>query len=788
MQGPKLTKDDITQSFRKRSIFQRIKESSQQFRKWAARVWEKVVSNSQFKRGAAWGAVITTVLLAGGIGFFLRPGIWKFMDIPLGILMVLVLSLFIFIVSGIAFGILYGIATFIGWKGFMAVVTFVFLMIIFYIPVPLALVPGLLIVLIEALLGGSIAYCFTSGFKFGTWTKKTLVILGILAAIAVNVLMIKWIINPGSDTPYLSLKTRLAGAVSAPETEADDPSRSGPFHVIKMTYGGSDDNRRPEFGREADLKTGTVDARPFFKNSSGWKRKLRKWYWKYDLDAVPVNGTVWLPAGDGSFPLLIMVHGDYRMDTPSDRGFGYLGELLAGKGFICVSPDLNGLNSSWSGTLPNAEEGRAWLILQHLVHWRQWSETEGNPFYRKVDMSHIGLLGHGTGAEALVKALLFNRLNRYPGDARVEFDFNFNIKSLAALAPRRGEKQNTPGSPSLANLDLLCIQGVHDSLSAEHWGDSIYNNLVFNGEPNRIKSLIYSYRSNHNQFNSEWHPADYRFPLSLLLNRRLLLGKNEQQQVCRIFVSAFFEASLRGRSEYLPLFHLPRSGSRWLPDDIYIGRFQDSNRIPLCSFEEDADASTGATPGITIKGENLILWREGDIGNNGVVLGWQHAKKSDPVPVYRIEFSGEVDIPDIALSGVALDFAIADVTGILLPRKSPAEETPGIDISVEISTRQDQRSKISLKDHALVPVPPRRRITRLFFDDIIFGKDPHILLQTVEIPLQVFFKETPPGMKLKDIASINFIFDRTPRGAVLLDDIGLARIPPASGSLSTPNS
>ena len=50
--------------------------------------------------------------------------------------------------------------------------------------------------------------------------------------------------------------------------------------------------------------------------------------------ALPLNARVWHPAGDGPFPLVLVVHGNHRMEDFSDPGYAYLGETLASRGFI----------------------------------------------------------------------------------------------------------------------------------------------------------------------------------------------------------------------------------------------------------------------------------------------------------------------------------------------------------------------------------------------------------------------------------------------------------------------
>ena len=49
---------------------------------------------------------------------------------------------------------------------------------------------------------------------------------------------------------------------------------------------------------------------------------------------------------EGTFPLVLIVHGNHLMNDYSDPGYEYLGRSLASKGYIFVSVDENFLNFS----------------------------------------------------------------------------------------------------------------------------------------------------------------------------------------------------------------------------------------------------------------------------------------------------------------------------------------------------------------------------------------------------------------------------------------------------------
>src|SRR5262249_21489132 len=95
--------------------------------------------------------------------------------------------------------------------------------------------------------------------------------------------------------------------------------------------------------------------------------------------------------------------------TPNHRGYDYLADLLASWGYIVVSINANrGINAA-GGTADdlglNLARGR--LLLKHLQRLSEWNRFGGTPeslgveLQGKLDLSHVGLLGHSRGGEGV---------------------------------------------------------------------------------------------------------------------------------------------------------------------------------------------------------------------------------------------------------------------------------------------------------------------------------------------------------------------------------------------------
>lgn len=506
------------------------------------------------------------------------------------------------------------------------------------------------LVLVPALLGGAIAVATGPDFRRSRTAKR--VSIGVLLAVASAATIGFFVWMGGKGTTEGIQEVALPTHRPVRQLDAGDPGAPGTYSVNTLFYGSGQD-RRPEFGEGVALKTEPVDGKPFVPELEGWRARFRDGYWGFDRRAFPLNGRVWYPEGRGPFPLVLVVHGNHAMRDYSDPGYAYLGEHLAGRGFITVSVDENFLNGDWSANYEKENDARGWILLEHLRTWRRWNAEKGNPFFERVDLDRIALIGHSRGGEAVAVAAAFNRLTRYPDDATVEFDYGFNIRAVVAIAPIDGQYMPSDLSTPLADVNYLVLQGSHDADVSFFSGDRMYKRITFTGDDYRFKTSIYIYRANHGQFNTVWGDSDRGGTGRFLLNRKALLDGEAQRQVARVYIGAFLETVLHERQEYLPLFKDYRRGAAWLPETYYVNRFEDSETLFVCDYDEDIDVTTATLEGARLSASGLATWREEDIGfrsgrtlrqNQAVYLGWR-------APEEEAEESG-VEAPEAGGEGV----------------------------------------------------------------------------------------------------------------------------------------
>ena len=403
--------------------------------------------------------------------------------------------------------------------------------------------------------------------------------------------------------------------------ETISPGDPGHYEVKTMSYGSGKDKHRQEFGSEVTVVTDSVNGVAFIDNWKGVSGWWRKKYWGFDSKALPINGRVWYPEGDGPFPLVLVVHGNHSMQDYSDLGYDYLGELLASRGYILSSVDENFINGSCSnifGSLDEENDARGWLLLEHVRQWLEWNKDPENIFYNNVDSTRIALIGHSRGGECVAHAAMFNALPYYPDDASVKFDYNFNIKSIVAIAPVDGQYEPGNTRTKFNDVSYFVLHGAQDADVRSFMGSQQFERISFTDSLYHFKSGLYIYGANHGQFNTSWGKNDTGHPFTKLLNLKQLLPPEEQQQIAKVYISAFLDATLNDRHEYLPLFADWRTGKDWLPETTYLNQFEDSNHQYACTFDEDFDVTSTTLSKQSITSSNLTVWREAEIQ-----LQWQ---------------------------------------------------------------------------------------------------------------------------------------------------------------------
>jgi hypothetical protein len=571
-----------------------------------------------------------------------------------------------------------------------------------------------------------------------------------------------------------------------------DPGKPGPYEVTAFTYGSGKDPHRPEYAEGARIVSHAVDATKLDKQWTGLSGWVRSLYWGFGPSAFPVQGRVWMPAkSEGPFPLVLIVHGNHAMEDFSDPGYAYLGELLASQGFILVSVDENFLNSSVADCINpfamrtgSETRVRAWMLLEHLAQWRNWNKDPRSPLFGKIDMDHIGLIGHSRGGEAVAVANAFNALDNYPDDATLPFRFRFKLGAIAAIAPADGQYAPRARATPMRDTNYFTIHGSMDGDVTSFAGSSQYSRATFSRGSPAFKASLYVTDANHGQFNTAWGRNDLDgLPMALLLDERPIMDPEAQRQVAKVYLSAFLHATLKGADGYRALFQDARNGAGWLPDVFMINNYADGGMTMLLDAEEDLDPSTGTGAGVRITGENLSVWRETFIDRKDDNLDTEVALLAWDERVHKKRASFGWDLgpnPPATDAGTDLVFSLSrtDISTVPddfeVPKGSgdPRAGEQPLDWHVAVTDANGTAARLKLShDQVLYPqvVANTRRIA-----EISSLAPSEIVMRHYRFALKDFAAANPK-LDVTRLRSIRFEFDISARGAIVVDDVGLAR-------------
>jgi hypothetical protein len=300
----------------------------------------------------------------------------------------------------------------------------------------------------------------------------------------------------------------------------------------------------------------------------------------------------------------------------------------------------------------------------------------------------------------------------------------------------------------------------------------------------------------------------------------------EQLKISKLYLSAFLQATIQGKKEYLAMFRNHRQVVDWLPKTLYVNRFEDSTFRKITDFEEDINPLTGSGAGVSLMGEHLAVWSEDRLEyrhgntqeNHAVRLGWKNDEKNDEkdkteetqstskdteeskpgIAKYSItlteEFLNTQDISDNTL----LVFSMTD-TGEKPPepgeeeeedkeknkenaeknekksdekKDDEEEEEEPLDLTLELVDANGTSTRLPLSYFSTLHPPLKVTYTKWpMMENFAYAKSSEPVLETFEFPLKAF-KETNPDFAPGKLEKIIFLFDKGDEGVIYLDEIG----------------
>lgn len=565
----------------------------------------------------------------------------------------------------------------------------------------------------------------------------------------------------------------VCGAAFNLQAQTPDPGTTGPLAVTREEY---------DYGNLAFTPTGFPSA-------------------------VELKASVHYPTGlpGGPYPFIIFLHGRhvtcYRGTTtalrwpcranetaiPSYQGYDYIAQNLASNGYIVISISANGINAFDNNVTDLGMQARAELMQRHLQQWNTFNTVGAAPFgtkfVGKVNLQKVGTMGHSRGGEGVVKHFAYNKSLGSP----------FGVKAVFPLAPVNFNR-TIANNVALSVALPYCDGDVNDNQGVHFYDDARYN-VAGDTSP---KHTVQVMGANHNYFNTVWTPGlfpagasdDWGFTTGGSLDAQCgtvsgnhRLTATQQRGVGLAYIAATMRVYVGGESQFLPyLTGEAAPPPSALTTEIHVSyhapdtatKRRDVNRL-LTSTNlttntlGGATTQTGLTPhdlcggpspqpqhclpvtqATTRQPHTTVSARATTVrGLSQLRTGWS-----------AITANYRNDLPTGARDVSAFKWLTFRVSVNFADTRNPS----GIpqNFSVVLTDGAGATSAVTVNSYSDV----------LFYPPGSVGPVPKVLLNTARIPVTAF-----SGVNLSDIRSVQFKFDQSPSGALLISDLAFASAP-----------
>jgi heat shock protein HslJ len=495
---------------------------------------------------------------------------------------------------------------------------------------------------------------------------------------------------------------------------------------------------------------------------------------KFRYLPIELEGLIAAPPTGENLPIAVIMHGSHEIGCPSPdgytsewpcpgkevpnyRGFAYLLEALAARGYVAISINANPAFVSAYG-MPSANDRLPLLLDQYLAKIAAANDGEdvqlGVDLKGRLDWKQLVVLGHSAGGEA-VNWVIDSRAHTTPD----QIDAGQGpIAAAILLAPTavQDTAQLKNGS-ALAVILPACDRDVAD-LS----GQKFYETARLQAQRDKLVASVYLPGMNHNRFNTELGDETLANTSSLCENA--LVPAEEQRQFLADYVTHFFDAVLKRGTETAAdldpaqpalstLFDRTALTSLALPTSQRL-------RLPL----KTAKATGAATAvwceaGYGAAGERPEVCRRSQYNQPGapdeLALAWNGAQSALEVALPQ----AQRDLSDYAT------LHLRAVVDPIDPLNQPGQPQA---FSMRLTDGAGKSAVVALKDEPALAFPAGKK----GYDDSLKLDtwDNHVILSSIRVPLAKF-----SGVDLSDIRSAALVFDQIDHGSIFVTDLEFFR-------------
>jgi hypothetical protein len=522
--------------------------------------------------------------------------------------------------------------------------------------------------------------------------------------------------------------------------------------------------------------------------------------------AVELKASVHYPTGlpGGPYPLIVFLHGRHvtcysktalrwpcrstESAIPSYQGYDYIAQNLASNGYIVISISSNGINAFDNNVTDLGMQARAELVQRHLQQWNTFNTGAGaapfgNKFVGKVDLQKVGTMGHSRGGEGVVKHYVYNQSQGSP----------YGVKAVFPLAPvdfNRPVANNT----ALAVVLPYCDGDVNDNQGVHFYDDARYN-VAGDSAP---KHTIQVMGANYNYFNTIWTPGapvpggsdDWGFTSGGSTDPQCGTGAGnhrltaaQERGVGLAYISAVMRAYVGGETQFLPYLTgeiAPPPSAQ--TTDLHVSyhapdvatKRRDVNRL-LTSTNLTTNTLGGATTQAGLTPHDLC-------GGNSPQP--QHCLPSTQATTrqpHTVPSARATTLRGLSQLRTGWSATTAVYTNDLPLGQRDVSGFRWVTFRVSVNFA-DTRNPSGIPQNFRVVLTDgtgaTSAVTVSSFSDVLFyppgsvGPVPKVLLNTARIPLTGF-----SGVNLSDIRNVQFKFDQSPSGALLISDLAFSAAP-----------
>ena len=261
----------------------------------------------------------------------------------------------------------------------------------------------------------------------------------------------------------------------------------------------------------------------------------------------------------------------------------------------------------------------------------------------------------------------------------------------------------------------------------------------------KLKSLLWVYGANHNQFNSVWASET---PPAMTMPR---LG---QEQVAKVHLGALAQALLLNRSGYREVLRDHSVAVDWVPAGAdVVSQYQDPRRFFIQHHQEGLGPPQISSPAQgTVALDTLVAARQAKD-----LIG---AFAPTNVITLRLEWSNPR----------ARCLLRVDPATVPAERYKALVLRVGQAIEAKNAANRDQDFIIEVSSGSRTAAIPASSVHRLLYPDVVFGAG-KIVMQTLRIPVK---RLTKMGLHLSDLRALSLVFNQRQSGVLYFGDVQLS--------------